>query len=90
MNIVDLINSNPKLAIILIAAAVTLIMTIVTKYVTNQNRMKELKDIQKACNIKLKDARKKIYPLCNILWNMPLSKSSKPLMVFLLTWMFPY
>ncbi len=32
-------------------------MTLVTKKSTDQNRMKELKGIQKACQIKLKDAR---------------------------------
>lgn len=32
-------------------------MTLVTKKFTDQNRMKELKEIQKACQIKLKDAK---------------------------------
>ena len=31
-------------------------MTLITKKFTNQNRMKELKEIQKACQIKLKDS----------------------------------
>ena len=47
--------ANPKLSIIVISFLVTLAMTLVTKKFTNQNRMKELKDIQKACQIKLKD-----------------------------------
>tara|TARA_Y100000034_G_scaffold19272_1_gene21695 strand:- start:16173 stop:16568 length:396 start_codon:yes stop_codon:yes gene_type:complete len=48
---------NPKLSIVTISFLITLAMTLVTKYYTDQNRMKELKNIQKACNIKLKDAQ---------------------------------
>ena len=47
--------SNPKISIILLAFLITLITTLVTKYTTNQDRMKELKNIQKACQITLKD-----------------------------------
>ncbi|MBU3907403.1 MAG: DUF106 domain-containing protein [Nanoarchaeota archaeon] len=55
MAIKEFIVSNPKASIIGISFLVTLVMTLVTKYFTNQNRMKELKDMQKACQIKLKD-----------------------------------
>jgi len=55
MAIKELLISNPKLSIITISFLVTLVMTIVTKKFTDQNRMKELKGIQKACQIKLKD-----------------------------------
>jgi len=55
MAIKDFIIANPKLSIILISFGITLIMTLITKKFTNQNRMKELKQIQKACQIKLKD-----------------------------------
>ncbi len=48
--------SSPKLSVILISFLVTLAMTLVTKKYTDQNRMKELKKIQKACQINLKDA----------------------------------
>jgi uncharacterized membrane protein (DUF106 family) len=51
----DLMISYPKESVILISALVTLIMTLITKNFTNQNRMRELKDLQKACQIKLKD-----------------------------------
>ena len=54
---IDLITANPKTSLIIISTLITLVMTIVTKYVTNQTRMKELKDIQKACNIRLKENR---------------------------------
>lgn len=53
----DLLLLNPKLSIIVISFLITLIMTLVTKKFTNQERMKELKGIQKACQIKLKDAK---------------------------------
>lgn len=49
--------ANPKLSVIILAFLVTLVMTLVTKKFTDQNRMKELKKIQKACQIKLKDAK---------------------------------
>jgi len=55
--VIDLITANPKTSLIIISTLITLVMTIVTKYVTNQTRMKELKDIQKACNIRLKENR---------------------------------
>ena len=47
--------ANPKTSIIAISALVTLVMTLVTKKVTDQERMRELKKISKACQIKLKD-----------------------------------
>ena len=46
---------NPKLSIVVISFLITLAMTLVTKYYTNQNRMRELKDIQKASINKLKN-----------------------------------
>lgn len=49
--------SNPKLSVILISFLVTLVMTLVTKKYTDQTRMKELKKIQKACQIDLKNAK---------------------------------
>ena len=49
--------SYPRTSVILLSFLVTLFMTLVTKKFTNQSRMKELKDIQKACRIKLKDAK---------------------------------
>ena len=55
MALQEFVNTNPKLAIILLSMCVTIVMTLVTKYFTNQSRMKELKELQKACQIKLKD-----------------------------------
>ena len=47
----------PEVSISVIAFLITFAMTLVTKKFTDQNRMKELKKIQKACNIKLKNAK---------------------------------
>jgi len=53
----EILIANPKVSVIVVSFLITLVMTLVTKKFTNQNRMKELKQIQKACQIKLKDAR---------------------------------
>ena len=53
----DLMLSNPKASVIVSSFLITLVMTLVTKKFTNQSRMKELKEIQKACQIRLKDAK---------------------------------
>lgn len=55
MPLKELISLNPKLSVILLSFLVTFIMTFVTKKFTDQNRMRELKGIQKACQIRLKD-----------------------------------
>jgi uncharacterized membrane protein (DUF106 family) len=57
MTLTDLMLANPKLSIIILGLLVTLVMTLITKKVTDQNRMRELKEIQKKCQIKLKDAK---------------------------------
>ena len=55
----ELMIANPKASVVLVSAFVTLAMTLVTKYFTNQDRMRELKNLQKACQIKLKDNKGK-------------------------------
>ncbi len=57
MALKELMIANPKASIIALSFLVTLAMTLVTKKFTDQNRMKELKKVQKACQIKLKDAK---------------------------------
>ena len=57
MTIKELLVANPKVSIIAISFLITLFMTLVTKKFTDQNRMKELKEIQKACQIKIKDSK---------------------------------
>ena len=51
----EIVLINPKLGAIAVSALITLAMTLVTKYLTNQDRMKELKEIQKTCQIKVKE-----------------------------------
>ena len=55
MTLEEIIISNPKISLVTISFLITLAMTLVTKYLTDQNKMKELKKIQKACQIKIKD-----------------------------------
>jgi len=57
MAITDLINSNPTISVILIGFLVTLAMTLVTKYFTDQIKMRELKDKQKECQKKIKEKK---------------------------------
>jgi uncharacterized membrane protein (DUF106 family) len=52
--ITEIIQSNPKVSIIVISLIVTFFTTLVYKYSTNQNRMKELKEVQKKCQIDIK------------------------------------
>ena len=55
MALTDLLVSNPKIGIISISFFITLAMTLVTKFFTDQIRMRELKDIQKKHQEKLKE-----------------------------------
>ncbi len=48
---------NAKVSVVLVAFLITLFMTLVTKKFTDQKRLKELKAVQKACQIKIKDAK---------------------------------
>jgi len=51
----EIIGLYPEVSIVAISILVTLFMTMITKYFTDQNRMAELKKIQEACKIKLKN-----------------------------------
>ena len=51
----EIIIANPKVSLVTISFLITLAMTLVTKYFTDQNKMKELKAVQKACQIRIKD-----------------------------------
>lgn len=53
----EILSAHPLSGLIVLAFLMTLIITLINKYFTNQDRMKELKEIQKACNIKLKANR---------------------------------
>lgn len=53
----DWLLINPRASIIFLSVLITFFMTIVTKYTTNQDRMRELKKVQKACNLKMRENR---------------------------------
>tara|TARA_Y100000031_G_C8199439_1_gene375458 strand:+ start:549 stop:953 length:405 start_codon:yes stop_codon:yes gene_type:complete len=55
MALKNLMISNPKVSVVAISFLVTLAMTLVTKYFTDQNRMKELKGIQKKHQADIKE-----------------------------------
>lgn len=55
MVIKELITTYPKVSIIIISFLITFGLTLFTKKFSNQKRMRELKDIQKACQIQLKN-----------------------------------
>lgn len=55
INFTGLLQQYSQYSIIGISFIITLAMTLVTKYFTNQKRMKELKDTQKDCQKKLKE-----------------------------------
>lgn len=56
MGIENILIANPKLGVIVISFGITLIMTLITKFFTNQNRIKELKKLQKDYQKKIKEA----------------------------------
>ena len=83
----EIIMNYPLVSVIILSFMVTLVMTLVTKYFTDQKRMKELKAIQKACQIKLKDNKGNLEAQAKIQkemfgCSMELMKySMKPLMI---------
>ncbi len=57
MAIVELMRANPKVSILIIAFAVTFISTLVTKWLTNQEHMREMKKRQKEIQKELKNCK---------------------------------
>lgn len=55
MEFLEVIIQNPKMSLICISAIVTLISTIVTKYLTNQNHLRSLKERQKVIQKEIKN-----------------------------------
>lgn len=89
MDIQNFIVTNPKLSIIAFAMIITLISTLVTKWLTNQEHLKSLKDKQKELQKDLKKCKpgdKKFEELQNEMLqiSMTMMKSSfKPVLVTL-------
>ncbi|MBC8435039.1 DUF106 domain-containing protein [archaeon] len=57
MAITELITTNPKTALIVISAGITLISTLVTNWLTDQKHLKSLKVRQKELSKKMKTAK---------------------------------
>jgi uncharacterized membrane protein (DUF106 family) len=55
--ITEIIEANPKVTIVLFAMAITLFVTLITKHFTDQTRIKELKQMQKNCQNKIKEKK---------------------------------
>jgi len=53
----SIIQNYPRISLVFISIVVTFLTSLVYKYATNQSRLKELKQIQKDCRIKLNDAK---------------------------------
>ena len=58
MGINDFMIANPKVSVILIASVLTFFSTLVTKWLTNQEHLKQLKAKQKELQKELKECRK--------------------------------
>lgn len=90
MPIAEIIASNPKLGIISVSFLVTLVMTLVTKFFTDQKRMKEIKDMQKKHQERMKehkgnlDKQKEIQKEIMDLSMEMMRHSFKPLIITLL------
>ena len=84
---IELLKLYPKSGIVIISFLATLAITLVTKYFTNQDKIRELKEIQKACQIKLKDNKGNLEAQSKIqkeIWecSMELMKHSfKPMLI---------
>ena len=58
MGITELMQQNPRVSIILIGVVLTFFSTIVTKWLTNQEHLKQLKARQKEAQKEMKECRK--------------------------------
>ena len=54
MGLIDLIQNNPRISIIIFAFIVTSIVTVITYLMTDQKRMKEIKEKQKILKAEIK------------------------------------
>lgn len=83
----ELAVNYPKTTVIVIAVLVTLAMTLITKYTTNQKRMKELKAQQKEHQKKMKELKgdvKALEKLNKEIWEVSMElmrHSFKPLLI---------
>lgn len=55
--VIEILQQNPKISIVIIAILVTLISSIITKFLTDQEHLKKLKDRQKELQSQLKTCK---------------------------------
>ena len=58
MTLVEMIQANPKISIILIAVAISLLISLVNNFVLDKDRMRSLKARQKAIQEEMKEHQK--------------------------------
>ena len=54
IDITQFVKQNPKMGIVLISVVVTIFVSLINKYTTNQKRMKEIKESQKKLQEEIK------------------------------------
>ena len=87
MTITQLIQNNPRISIIILSFIVTLFITIVNYFMTDRNRMKEIKEKQKRLRVELKEFKDNPQKMMEInkqmMEDMPeqLKHSFKPMLV---------
>ena len=60
MALKEIMISNPKISLVAISFLITLGMTLITKHFTDQTRMREIKNIQKKSQAKIKEFKDNI------------------------------
>ena len=55
MPVLELIEQNPRVAVIVIAFAVTIFITVIRYYMTDRDKMKEIRERQKALRAEMKE-----------------------------------
>ncbi len=87
MAIIDLIQNNPRIAIIILSFLVTLFITTVTYFMTDRERMKEIRDRQKELRKEMKQYKDNPEKMLEInkklMEDMPeqLKHSMKPMLI---------
>jgi uncharacterized membrane protein (DUF106 family) len=87
MALTELIQNSPRISIIILSFMVTLFITVITYYMTDRKRMKELKDKQKSLRVEIKKHRDNPQKMMELnkqmLEDMPeqLKHSFKPMLI---------
>ena len=87
MALLEIIQNNPRIAIIILSFIVTLFITIITYFMTDRDRMKEIRERQKELRKEMKQCRdnpEKMLELNKkLMEDMPeqLKHSMKPMMI---------